>query len=475
LTTTFPTVIKGGFVGVDVFFVISGFLISSIILKSLESGNFSFFDFYCRRINRIFPTLILVLVFSLALGWKILLPAEYSKFSMHVIGGAGFVSNFILWKESGYFDVAAEAKPLLHLWSLGIEEQFYIIWPLLLWLAHKYSKGTILTILCIGSISFILNIYNINDNPIATFYFPVTRFWELTVGAILAFGKYRSSATLNSNIIKIETFKLSLNLNRNFTEIFSFFGVLLLSLSITITSQNSKFPGWYALLPTIGTFLIILSGKDAWFNKNVLSNKILVRIGLISFPLYLWHWPVFVFTQLNKGDIPPIYIRWVLIFISFIFAWLSYQFIEKWLRFQPNRVKVSSYLVILMLIVSLIALIVSINDGVKSRFSPLIQNLINSAEGDVTKNWRVGTCHLLPDQGYEAFNKCESEPKSTNKPTLMIWGDSHGAHLYKSILARFSKKYRIIQMTASTCPPILNMSISVSPHCLDINNKVLHL
>ncbi|MFA6121206.1 MAG: acyltransferase, partial [Sideroxydans sp.] len=179
----FPTWVKGGFIGVDVFFVISGFLISTIIFGSLSRDAFSFAEFYARRIKRIFPALFLVLVASFVFGWFALLADEYKQLGKHIAGGAGFVSNFVLWGESGYFDNAAETKPLLHLWSLGIEEQFYFVWPLLLWFAWKRRFNLLTIALVVAVVSFALNVFTVRSDPVAAFYSPLTRFWELMVGS----------------------------------------------------------------------------------------------------------------------------------------------------------------------------------------------------------------------------------------------------------------------------------------------------
>jgi len=183
----FPKVLKGGFIGVDIFFVISGFLISTIIFSGLERGSFSFFDFFCRRIRRIFPALLLVLISCYAFGWFVLLADEYKQLGKHIAAGAGFVSNFVLWTESGYFDAGAETKPLLHLWSLGIEEQFYIVWPLILWWAWKKKFNLFTITLVLAFFSFGLNLAKYRVNGVADFYSPQTRFWELLAGALLAY------------------------------------------------------------------------------------------------------------------------------------------------------------------------------------------------------------------------------------------------------------------------------------------------
>src|SRR5580698_8795201 len=196
----FPKLIHGGFIGVDIFFVVSGFLISTILFGSLETGSFSFVEFYSRRIRRIFPGLIVVLIAALTAGWFLLLADEYKQFGSHLARGAGFISNLILWKESGYFDNAAETKPLLHLWSLGIEEQFYIIWPFLLWAAWKSKFNLLAITVAIAVISFAVNMSKAYSDSVAAFYSPQTRFWELLIGAGLAYAAlYRKEWFADSN------------------------------------------------------------------------------------------------------------------------------------------------------------------------------------------------------------------------------------------------------------------------------------
>lgn len=199
-----PNWIAGGFIGVDVFFVISGFLISTIIFENLDKGTFSFTEFYARRIKRIFPALLLVLLTSFVLGWFALFADEYKQLSKHIMAGAGFVSNLVLWREAGYFDTEAETKPLLHLWSLGIEEQFYIVWPLLVWLLWMRKTNFVRIAAIIAVISFYLNIKTISITPVAAFYSPLTRFWELLSGSLLAWVTlYREKIYLNIQSQKI--------------------------------------------------------------------------------------------------------------------------------------------------------------------------------------------------------------------------------------------------------------------------------
>lgn len=194
----FPNWMKGGFMGVDVFFVISGFLISTIIFENLESDTFSFSEFYARRIKRIFPSLLLILIASYVFGWFILLADEYKQLGKHIAAGAGFISNFVLWNEAGYFDNSAETKPLLHLWSLGIEEQFYIVWPFIIWFAWRKKFNLLTLTIIVALVSFALNIKGVKQDLVATFYSPQTRFWELLSGSVLAwFALYKKDSFSN--------------------------------------------------------------------------------------------------------------------------------------------------------------------------------------------------------------------------------------------------------------------------------------
>ncbi|MEZ5488290.1 MAG: acyltransferase [Steroidobacteraceae bacterium] len=189
----FPDLLPGGFVGVDIFFVISGFLISGIILTRIQAGTFTFADFYARRIRRIFPALAAVLVACLLAGWLILFPVDYERLGGHVLAGAAFVSNLVLWRESGYFDTSSELKPLLHLWSLGVEEQFYLIWPVLLVLAARFLHRILWAIVAVALLSFAANLLLVGSHASAAFYLPITRFWELMLGSMLAYAQVFST------------------------------------------------------------------------------------------------------------------------------------------------------------------------------------------------------------------------------------------------------------------------------------------
>ncbi len=317
----FPNILKGGFVGVDVFFVISGFLISTIIFQGLENGRFSYFDFYSRRIKRIFPALAAVCAATLLTGWYVLLPDEFQLLGKHVAGGAGFVSNLVLWGESGYFDAAAESKPLLHLWSLGIEEQFYVVWPLVLGLVWKRKRGFFVVTLLVAAISFGINIATIHGSPVAAFYSPLSRFWELMIGGALAYIAMHKAALL-----------------KGYADARSIGGILLIASGAVELNTESAFPGFWALPPTCGAFLLIAAGPDAWFNKHVLASRPMVWVGLISYPLYLWHWPVLVFYRIASGRLLTPADRIGAVIAACVLAYLTYRYLEQPMRRAASRI-----------------------------------------------------------------------------------------------------------------------------------------
>jgi peptidoglycan/LPS O-acetylase OafA/YrhL len=336
--------LPGGFVGVDIFFVISGYLISGIILNGLQRGTFSFAVFYARRIKRIFPALLIVLVCVAVFGWLSLFTDEYRSLGKHIAAGAGFLSNVILWKEAGYFDPAGALKPLLHLWSLGIEEQFYLLWPPLLYFVWTRRINPLMVIVAITIGSFALNAYWIREHEVRTFYLPVTRLWELSLGSILAYVQIPGGSV---GAYLSERFCANLaNFNGPwFRNIQAALGVSLLVAAIVGLSKYQQFPGWWAALPTLGSFLLIAAGSHTWINRILLGNPLMVFVGLISYPLYLWHWPLLSFQRIiAAGDIPRVDLIATLA-LAFILAWLTYRFIERPIRSSRKRLEPSMTLV----------------------------------------------------------------------------------------------------------------------------------
>ena len=465
-----PNWLRGGYIGVDIFFVISGFLISMIIFQNLETNTFSFTNFYARRVKRIFPALLIVLVSCYVVGWFILLADDYKQLGLHIISGAGFVSNLTLWREVGYFDATAETKPLLHLWSLGIEEQFYLFWPIIAWLAWKKKLNFITVSVVLTAISFALNIAALNTDATAAFYSPLNRFWELLCGSILAYtGRPSSSDGLSKIIFRGLQPEKGTSLNN----IKSLIGIGMILIGFTILSSSTKFPGAWALLPTVGTSLIIAAGHKAWFNRNVLSNRYLVFIGLISYPIYLWHWPLLSFARIIATGTPSRNVRVLAVITSIFLAWATYRLVERPIRKHIDSKKLTGYLSILMLAIGFIGYNSYLRNGLAFRFPKVIQE-ITTFHYDYKTGYRGGTCFLDPEQDYRKFADCGFPPKKSLS-TFMIWGDSHAAHLYPGYANVYGQKVNLIQRTASACPPIMNLELSYREHCKEINDHNLDL
>jgi peptidoglycan/LPS O-acetylase OafA/YrhL len=463
----FPTWIRGGFIGVDIFFVISGFLISSIIFENLERGTFSFTEFYARRIRRIFPALILVLAASYAVGWFILLADEYKQLGKHIAAGAGFLSNFVLWEETGYFDTSAEAKPLLHLWSLGIEEQFYIVWPLLLWLAWKTRVNLLAATVLVAGVSFYLNLNGTKNDAVAAFYSPQTRFWELSCGSLLAWtSTYRKEAWLALKT-RLEAWRgvpadgesadLAVRAVQNLA---SFLGILLLAFGFWRINQGLSFPGKWALVPVVGAVLIISAGPSAWINRTVLSSRLAVWFGLLSFPLYLWHWPMLFFSRFAEPDVPDGNIRLAALAASVLLAWLTYKVVERRVRFGGHGKAKVVALITLMIVVGCVGYNAYSHDGLGFRTKsaqPLIKELGGISDVydfyDYANVVRVGICHSVPIESWQR-NGCID----IRKRNIVLLGDSYAASLYPGLRHTRDEEYPdvgITQLTDGNGPPFL--------------------
>lgn len=419
----FPAWMKGGFIGVDVFFVISGFLISTIIFENLDKGTFSFAEFYSRRIKRIFPALLLVLAVSLAFGWFALLTDEYKQLAKHTMSGIGFISNLVLWSESGYFDNAAETKPLLHLWSLGIEEQFYFVWPLLCWIFWKLKLRLALPLVFFTIVSFSLNVKTVSFDSVEAFYSPFTRFWELLLGAQLAYVALYSKRTL-----------LSIHRNTSVANGLSFAGFLLLALGFFLINKDASFPGYWAFIPVVGSALIILSGPNSFFNHHLLSNKISVFFGLISFPLYLWHWPLLTFLRIVERGTPDRYLRLTAVVVSVILAWLTYRFIERTVRSSSGYRYVTTLIALSAFIFTAAFLIYSQNGFpdrkavTTSDFSEKVQYQFMGPIWAYTKNEICLSEYPYKDQDSLAWWFCMKSNK--NPPSILLLGNSFANQLY---------------------------------------------
>jgi len=433
----FPSILKGGFIGVDVFFVISGYLISKNITAELAFNTFSLSDFYHRRVKRIFPALALVLGTSLAFGWFALLASEYKQLGAHTAAGAGFVSNLVLWRESGYFDNASETKPLLHLWSLGIEEQFYIFWPLLLLIIWKLRFSNTFFIVVFIVLSFSTNIFFTQSDSVAAFYSPFTRAWQLLCGAMIAQLELQS----------INRSSTSQSLERSFRNLMAALGAVLLTVGFLITNKTQPFPGWIALLPTLGTSFVILAGSKSWLSQTILKLPVLVWFGLISYPLYLWHWPLLSFARVIEGETATLNIRLVLVALAIILAWLTYRFIERPIREdQQFGWRKTFVLCGIMLAVGISGFIVFNAQGFEGRSNAmLIQH-----EGDIEhtafhkhihKNYFLCNEKKIADGSlrWEGMIQCGQSKQGSNIDIAIV-GDSHAEHLFVGLADSMPEK-----------------------------------
>jgi len=308
-------IFSGGFVGVDVFFVISGYLITTIILTELKTGKFSLVNFYERRVRRILPALFFVMAVCLPFAWLWLLPEDFVAFSKSFSYVPAFLSNVLFRKQSGYFDAATELKPLLHTWSLAVEEQYYLLFPVLLIATRKLSNRFIIYLLIVIFMSslFYAN-YKVGIKPSSAFYLLPSRFWEILVGAFVAY------YYINHNIKKH---------NHTTEQLGSLFGFTLIIYSIFAFNTQTPFPSFYTLIPTIGAALIIIFANQKTIVGKLLGMKVMLGIGLISYSAYLWHQPLFAFTRHRSISEPSLYLMSAIAVLSFIFAYLTWKFVER--------------------------------------------------------------------------------------------------------------------------------------------------
>ena len=312
----FPTLVPGGFVGVDVFFVVSGWLIGGIIFAEQARGRFSLLDFWARRAVRLLPALLLVLAFTLAASWVLLLPDEWRLLGRHVRAGATYLSNFTLARESGYFDTAAELKPLLHLWSLAIEEQLYLVFPLVALGLAKRPRWAVPVLAALLAASFGYGLLDTGRNPAAAYFLPQSRVWELLAGVLLA--------RLGPVRIPAAGWAASAGLAAILATAFLF-------------DRHAPYPGWRALVPVLGTALVIAAGPAAWPNRLLLARSTLVAVGLVSYPLYLWHWPLLSLARITEGAEPATWVRATLVAAAALLAVATYLGVERPIRFGGWR------------------------------------------------------------------------------------------------------------------------------------------
>lgn len=437
----FPAALPGGFVGVDIFFVISGYLITGILLAGLRDGRFSLGGFYARRIRRIFPALVTVLLATWALGWFCLTKDEYRELGKHVIAGAGFVSNWALWTEAGYFDQAASAKPLLHLWSLGVEEQFYIVWPVLMYVAVRLRRVTLVCALT-GLLSFMSAIWLTRYHPSAAFYWPLTRVWELATGAGLAIAVSGKREQGNGNFGSV-----------------SLTGLLLCVISFFALNPSLPFPGGWALPPVLGAAALIAAGPDGIVNRRLLSHPVATWFGKISYALYLWHWPLLSLCFIVAGSEPPGSVRAGIVVASIVLAWLTTRLIEQPVRFgTPGKWKIIVPCV-LMAVVAYLGGMTYVRDGLEFRkgYSP-DADVTTATLGDGHQFVDL-TCGVSPADR-RLFNFCATDKRAPSR--FAVWGDSKADALYWGLVRKSAPGMSWTLIARAGCAPLTGVH-EVSP------------
>ena len=446
------TLLPGGFVGVDVFFVISGFLISSILMNELDRGQYSLAGFYRRRIRRLFPALYLMLAAVLASGAVMLPPAALKELGHTAATTIFFVSNIDFEHLSGYFAGDSQLKPLLHTWSLAVEEQFYVFFPLFLALLWRvWRKHYRVAIAIVAAVSLALSAWATVRHPAAAFFLAPSRIFELMIGSLIA------RAELSAAVSQAARNALSV------------LGIALLLASLVAFNDLTPFPGFSALLPCIGTALIILTGTggSSIGGKIIGGSAIAIFFGDLSYSLYLWHWPFLVFGRYYFTA--PL--SWAqsaaLVLASVAVAKFSWEFIERPFlarRAKPSRVL--AYGAATMVIGSIAAGIIALSSGFPSRFAPETLRLLASANDF---NHQRAHCHNPDDREIPYEQNCiYGDPKEA--PAAAVWGDSHGAELVEALGERLgSVGQSVMQITASSCPPALDYQAPHRPLCSSHN------
>lgn len=423
-----PEIFSFGFVGVDIFFVLSGYLITKIIVSKIEKGNFSLLQFYRNRIRRIFPALLLVLTVSLVIGYLLLFSDEFTQLGRHAKSSAFFYENFRLLGEVGYWDTSSQLKPLLHFWSLSIEEQFYIFWPILVIGAFYMGKQYLLFFVFLALFLVGAIIYS---GDVESFYHSLSRFWELSLGAL---------------IVLIEKNKKS----TDFICLYKWIVWPFFLFSILIFSGVDSYKPSYVLLISISTAMLILQSQ---FDENkILNNQILVFFGLISYPLYLWHYPLISFSHIF--GISFILKEWVIFLLSVFLALFTYRYIELYSRQSTNKIFIGG-LFSFLLVVGLFGDYVKRENGLPER-GHLTVSSKNMQKQFVREKSRDEKCLKLASEILHknpSFSYCRATSDNPNKKFIAIIGDSHAHIAYPGFLLEFKEmNYETILLSNTSCP-----------------------
>jgi peptidoglycan/LPS O-acetylase OafA/YrhL len=454
---------RGGFVGVDIFFVISGFLISQRLIEDIEQDHFSILAFYERRIRRILPALIVVLAVTAGIYFAVSLPGEFVEFSKTLIAAATSVSNIYFWQHANYFAGTGLSTPLLHTWSLAVEEQFYIVWPVCLYLMHRHSRPHVVLITAmVTAASFLASAVGAFTHPTATFYLLHTRAWELSLGALLAL-----------NAVSVQMGPAARNA-------LSIAGLALIAATILMVSSELPFPGLLALPPCLGAAMIILAGRDGpSLIGHLLSWRPVVFIGLISYSLYLWHWPI---TVMHRGGYLAVIHgqsarmqNLAVLGASLAVAALSWKFVEQPFRkgpWRPSRrtlMRLAAYGTAALVVVGIVGWGA---DGFPARYSHQELRIASYLNYHGRKFYRLDRCFIISPYGAPEFAP-ECLGLSATKRNFLVLGDSHAADLWYGLDAAYPD-INFLQATAADCYPTLVHGLGERSYCTRLIDDVLH-
>lgn len=438
---------SGGFLGVDVFFVISGYLITGIILDELERGQFSIAGFYERRARRILPALFVVMLCSIPLAWLWMFPSQFRDFGQSLSAVGAFVSNFLFWHESGYFSGPSDTKPLLHTWSLAVEEQFYVVFPLFLAVIWRMGRRQAATVIVVAAlVSLLLSEVAVRIAPDANFYLAPFRAWELMAGSLCAFytGRWgvRSSGVL------------------------SLFGMALVVVSMLLFTESTPSPSLLTVIPVAGSALLLICATRETLVGQFLASRVLVGIGLISYSAYLWHQPVFAFARVSTTQPPGILSMFFLAALSIILAYLTWRFVETPFRKTGPARLLGRKSILLAAAIGSCAFVV-LGTAADRYVSPYIaMSRPELFQPDIERLSDAALC-----EGFGPHKSATCSRFGDGKDVIVVWGDSHAIALEKGIVPIAGKSIYVVSHWG--CPPIINVKradrIGNAENCDDVN------